>query len=157
MNGSVEIRPMATADLDAVMAIAANLDAAPHWPRAAYETALNPAAIPQRIALVAKASATLIGFAIASLIPPQAELETIAVTQSHQRAKAGSALFDELVRELESRHVTEITLEVRASNLAAQAFYNSHSLHTIATRKGYYPDTGENAVIMRALLPLAQK
>jgi ribosomal-protein-alanine N-acetyltransferase len=157
MTGSVEIRPMAAADIDAVMAIAASLDTAPHWPRAAYLTALDPTAIPKRIALVAEISAAVIGFAIASLIPPQAELETIAITQPLQRSEAGSALFHELVRELESRHVTEITLEVRASNLAAQAFYRSHSLHTIATRKGYYADTGEDAVILRALLPLPRK
>jgi ribosomal-protein-alanine N-acetyltransferase len=157
MTGSVEIRPMAAADIDAVMAIAASLDAAPHWPRAAYEAALDPAAIPQRIALVAQVSSTVIGLAIASLIPPQAELETIAITRSHQRNKTGSTLFRELVRELESRHATEITLEVRASNLAAQAFYRSHCFHTVTSRKSYYADTGEDAVILRALLPLPRK
>lgn len=154
MNGPVKIRSMTAADIDAVMAIAASLDAAPHWPRAAYQTALDPAAIPQRIALVAEASATVIGFIIASLIPPQAELETIAITPSHQRNKAGSALFRGLVRELESRQAKEITLEVRASNLAAQAFYRSQSLHTITKRKGYYADNGEDAVILRAILSL---
>jgi ribosomal-protein-alanine N-acetyltransferase len=157
MNGSVEIRPMAATDIDAVMAIAASLDAAPHWPRAAYEAALDPPATPQRIALVAQVSATVIGFAIASLIPPQAELETIAIAQSRHRCKGGSALLVALLRELESRQITEITLEVRASNLAAQAFYRSHSLDIFRRRTGYYSDNGEDAVIMRALLPLPRK
>jgi ribosomal-protein-alanine N-acetyltransferase len=157
MSGSVEIRPMTPADINAVMAIAANLDTAPQWPRAAYEAALDSTAIPQRIALVAGISATVIGFAIASLVPPQAELETIAVTQSLQRSKAGSAILLDMLRELESRQITEIMLEVRASNAPAQAFYRSHSFDTVARRSGYYSRGGEDALIMRAILPLPRK
>ncbi len=153
----VKVRPMADADLDAVLAIAASIEAAPHWPPSAYEAALDTVAIPLRIALVAEISSVVIGFTIASLVSPQAELETIAISQPFQRCKAGSALLSALLRELVSRDVNEITLEVRSSNLPAQTFYSAHSFVTFSRRKGYYPDTGEDAVIMRALLPLSRK
>ena len=152
-----KIRPMAAADLEAVIAIAESLATAPHWPRSAYETAIDPAAVPPRIALVAEVSGTVVGFAIASLIPPQAELETIATHQPFQRCGLGRALLSALIRELESREVTEITLEVRASNSAAQAFYRAHSFLGSSRRRGYYSETGEDAVVMRALFPLPQK
>jgi ribosomal-protein-alanine N-acetyltransferase len=146
------IRRMQLSDIDAVMAIAESLDTAPHWPRSAYETALNPAATPQRVALVAELSGQIIGFTIASLLPPQAELESIAVSKSQQGYAGGKGLFAALLRELESRQVTEITLEVRSSNETARAFYRSQSLQTCSERKGYYTDTGEGAIIMRRIL-----
>jgi ribosomal-protein-alanine N-acetyltransferase len=152
-----KIRPMAAADAEAVIAIAESLATAPHWPRSAYEAALDPDAIPQRIALVAEVSGAVEGFAIASLIPPQAELETIAVSRPFQRRRAGSALLSVLLHELESCGIKEITLEVRASNFAAQAFYGAHSFLGSSRRKGYYSETGEDAVVMRAILPLPQK
>lgn len=152
-----KIRPMAAADVDAVMVIAESLATAPHWPRSAYETAIDPAAIPQRIALVAEVSGAVSGFTVASLIPPQAELETIAISQPFQRCGAGSALLSALLRQLESCGISEITLEVRASNVAAQALYSAHSFVRSSLRKKYYADTGEDAVMMRAPLPLATK
>ena len=75
----VRIRRMTVADLDRVMEIAAGLKEAPHWARAAYLAAIDPAGAPRRIALVAE-SGSLAGFAVASVVMPQAELETIAVT-----------------------------------------------------------------------------
>jgi ribosomal-protein-alanine N-acetyltransferase len=151
------IRSMAGGDIDVVMSIALNLANAPQWPRTAYETALDPAAVLKRVAFVAEDSGTVIGFAIASLIPPQSELESIAVSHHCQRAGAGSALLGALIRELESQQITEITLEVRDSNAVARAFYLSHSFGEHARRRAYYADTGEDAVIMRAILPLVRK
>ena len=151
------VRPMTAADIDAVMAIAAGHRSAPHWPRPAYEVALDPAAAPRRIALVAEVSGVVGGFTIASLIPPQAELETIAVAAAFIRQKSGSALLSALLRELNPMRIEEITLEVRASNLAAHAFYLHHSFAPFAVRKGYYPDTGEDAILMRAILPIQAK
>jgi ribosomal-protein-alanine N-acetyltransferase len=42
-------------------------------------------------------------------------------------------------------------LEVRESNLAAQALYRSTGFHVVGQRRGYYPDgphRRENAVVM---------
>jgi len=150
MSEAISVRTMAAADLDAVMAIADGLDTAPHWPRLVYESALDLGATPQRVALVAEVSGQVVGFAIASLIAPEAELETIAVSAAHQRQKAGSTLLAALFRELASRRILEVTLEVRASNVAAQEFYTAHSFMAFSRRVAYYLDTGEAAVLMRA-------
>ena len=147
-SAAVGIRVMEAGDLGAVMGIAAGLETAPQWPRAAYEAAIDEEALPRRVALVAEIDGLVAGFAIASVIAPEAELETIAVAAGEQRRGIGRALLGALFRELEMRGAGEVTLEVRASNGAAQAFYRAHGFAEFARRAAYYADTGEAAVLM---------
>ena len=41
-----------------------------------------------------------------------------------------------------------VTLEVRESNIAAISLYEKNGFKSIGTRKGYYQDNNENALIM---------
>ena len=76
---------MELTDLDRVMEIAASTKNAPNWTREAYLAAIDPAGSPRRVALVAEASKDLAGFAVASLTPPEAELEAIVTAMPFQR------------------------------------------------------------------------
>lgn len=150
---------MTVADLEQVMEIAASLPDAPRWPQSAYLKALNPIAPPRRIALVAAIAAAvpqpgdIHGFAVASLLPPQAELETIAVAAASQRRGLGQRLFDGIARVLGAAGVGEMLLEVRASNRSAQEFYRSLGFVETGRRLRYYDDPVEDAIVLR--LPLA--
>lgn len=148
------VRKMRTADVDQVMQIAASLREAPQWPREAYLAALDPQATPPRIALVAEDQATgsLAGIAVASLTPPESELETIAVDVAFQRQGAARALWGTLASELKACGATETLLEVRASNVRAQALYRGLGFAETGRRGRYYVDPTEDAVIMRASL-----
>ena len=150
---SVIIRPMTAADLDSVMVIAASLSDAPHWPRSAYLNALNPGSAPRRIALIAAEFDSTAGFAITSLLPPQAELESIVVVSSSQRRGLGRQLFQEVVSRLKQAAVRELLLEARASNLSALAFYRSLGFAQAGLRRAYYADPVEDAVLMHLQLP----
>jgi ribosomal-protein-alanine N-acetyltransferase len=154
VNPEIIIRRMTASDLDRVLAIAENLPQAPHWPRPAYLNAINPESTPRRIALVAAdlVPGSVLGFAVASLLPPQAELETIAVAPENQRQRLGQYLFQALAAELQAAAVSELLLEVRASNQPALAFYQSLGFAKIGVRPGYYADPKEDAVLMS--LPL---
>lgn len=149
-GAAVEIRAMEAGDLDAVMEIAAALETAPHWARAAYRAAIDAEALPRRLALVAVVGGRVAGFAIASVCAPEAELETIAVDARLQRSGIGTGLLAGLFRDLEAIEVGEVTLEVRASNASAQRFYRAHGFAEFARRPSYYANTGEDAVLMRA-------
>ena len=46
------------------------------------------------------------------------------------------------------RGAVEVTLEVRASNLAAQNLYKKYAFVQVGRRKGYYTDNHEDALIM---------
>jgi ribosomal-protein-alanine N-acetyltransferase len=146
----IHIRPMVDADLDRVLEIAVSLPGAPVWPRSAYETALNPAAVPHRVALVAAAapSSKPMGFIVANVIPPQAELESVAVAANSQRRGLGGQLFNALTAALRPLGALELTLEVRSSNVSAITFYKSLGFHFRGLRPRYYVDPIENAVMM---------
>jgi [ribosomal protein S18]-alanine N-acetyltransferase len=144
------VRKMCAADLDQVMAIAAGLKDAPHWPQSAYIAALHAGFSPRRIALVfADAqSDSVAGFAVAILLPPQAELESIGVRSHEQRKGIGSKLIGRLVHELRLAAVSELMLEVRASNLAGIAFYQALGWSQSGVRPRYYADPEEDAILM---------
>lgn len=150
----VWIRRMTEADLERVMEIERGLPGAPHWPRSAYLTALDPQAAPLRIALVVEESVdgVLAGFAVASLVLPQAELETIAVAPEFQRRGLARKLFSSLVAELRGAGALEVILEVRASNYPAIGLYRSLGFADSGRRKRYYADPVEDAVLMRLSL-----
>lgn len=149
MTHDLRIRRMDRADLPSVLAIAANLEQAPHWAEPAYQTVLDPTAIPSRIALVAESGREIQGFLIASLLPPEAELESIAVAAAHQRQGLASRLFAALRTDLRSRQITAVLLEVRASNRAAEGLYRALGFEKTGRRPRYYVDPTEDAILMR--------
>ena len=150
MSTEVRVRRMKAEDVEAVTDLAAGLPTAPQWQREAYLAALNPETAPARIALVAETAAEeLIGFAIASLIPPEADLESIAVAREFQRTGVARRLFEVLVGELAASGVTEVLLEVRASNEAALSLYGALGFRETGRRLGYYAHPAEDAVQMR--------
>jgi len=148
------VRPMCGADLKEVMEIAGNLKEAPQWPRAAYLAALDRETVPRRIALVSQEAEPLrvTGFAVASLLAAQSELETIAVAAREQRHGAGRRLLDEMVDQLKLAGVREAVLEVRASNHAALGFYRATGWSETGRRPRYYADPIEDAVLLRLRL-----
>jgi len=62
----------------------------------------------------------------------------------------GRALLEHLIDELEKRGVATLWLEVRASNAAAIALYESLGFNEATIRRNYYPTTDgrEDAIIM---------
>jgi ribosomal-protein-alanine N-acetyltransferase len=142
---------MAATDFDRLVEIAASLDHAPHWARRIFEAVLDPS-FATRIALIAEVSDTgpVVGFAVAGLVVPEAELESIAVSAEYQRRGVARRLYEALADELGRSQVREVALEVRESNQAARAFYTSLGFVEEGRRARYYADPVEDAVLMRA-------
>jgi ribosomal-protein-alanine N-acetyltransferase len=151
-SAAVHIRRMTPADLDRVMEITARLKELPQWTRANYQAALNEEAMPRRMALAAigpEPEFLLMGFAVASLTAPQAELETIAVAAEKQRRGVARKLFEELAEKLALAGATEVVLEARASNQPALGLYRRLGFVETGRRPRYYHDPIEDAVLMR--------
>jgi [ribosomal protein S18]-alanine N-acetyltransferase len=147
---SLVVRAMAASDLDRVLTIAMKLDQAPQWPRAIYESMFDPAHAGRRIALVAEEadSGELAGFAVAGVVPPEAELESIGVSAAYQRRGIGGRLVKEMATILRRRGITKVHLEVRDSNRAAKGLYGSLGFRESGSRPGYYADPIEDAIGM---------
>lgn len=148
---SALIRRMTPADLDRVMEIAESLRDAPQWPRCAYLAALEPEAAPPRIAMVVEepAAGMVAGFAVASLLPPEAELESIAVSLALQRRGLALQLFRALVDGFRLARIDEVLLELRASNRPALGLYRTLGFVDAGRRSRYYQEPVEDAVLLR--------
>lgn len=94
----------------------------------------------------------LAGYLLAFALPPEAEIANIAVAPAFQRRGVGRALMDEGLRSLREEGCDSFFLEVRESNLAAQALYRRLGFVEIGRRKRYYQKPTEDALLM-ALLP----
>jgi ribosomal-protein-alanine N-acetyltransferase len=151
-DAELRIRRMVEADLDRVMEIAEGLKDAPHWAREAYWKAIDPEAGLKRIALVAAGKGDLAGFAVASLLRPTAELETIAVAPEWQRKGVARWLFTALIEVLSAAGVQDVHLEVRGSNDAALGLYRALGFRESGRRHRYYADPVEDAVLLRMRL-----
>ncbi len=154
------VREMLESDVEAVLALAASLPSAPHWPRESYLVALDPEARPKRIALITETfeggSPQIAGFAVASLLPPEAELESIAVAPAFQRLGVARRLVEVLRGELRSACATDLLLEVCESNEAALGLYRSLGFEETGRRTNYYANpavsTLEDALLFRLAL-----
>ena len=173
----IRVRRMSAHDVERVFMIAWSRKQAPKWTRAAYHAAVKADATPRRIALVAEdrgaghgklvvdwkapdfvdpiesaetegKTGRVVGFVIASLVPPQAELETIVVSAAEQRRGIGKRLMAAMVEELAAAAVSEALLEVRASNERAVVFYGSLGWRETGRRPRYYVEPVEDAVLM---------
>ncbi|MGP8251022.1 MAG: ribosomal protein S18-alanine N-acetyltransferase [Terracidiphilus sp.] len=147
---AINIRPLAESDLPRVLRIAESANEAPRWPRQTFVEMLSGEFLSRRIALVAtdSGSGEALGFAVASLVPPEAELENIAVAREVQRRGIGRLLLSELVQELRHAGIETLLLEVRASNSAAIDLYSSFGFNESGRRSRYYSSPVEDAVLM---------
>lgn len=89
-------------------------------------------------------------FAITQIVLDEATLFNIAVDPAFQRRGLGRALLEQVIDEVEKRGVVTLWLEVRASNVAAIALYESLGFNEATIRRNYYPtvDGREDAIIM---------
>jgi len=144
------IRPMRASDVARVLEIANSLPTAPHWNESAYRSALDPLTTPRRFAFAAVEDAgdAPVGFAVAGLLPPQAELEMVAVAAEAQGQGIGRALLERLFSELRQAGIEEVFLESRASNQPALGLYRRLGFRETGRRSGYYADPIEDAVVM---------
>ncbi|XUA18735.1 ribosomal protein S18-alanine N-acetyltransferase [Citrobacter sp. OP27] len=89
-------------------------------------------------------------FAITQIVLDEATLFNIAVDPAYQRRGLGRELLEQVIDEVEKRGVVTLWLEVRASNVAAIALYESLGFNEATIRRNYYPtaEGREDAIIM---------
>jgi [ribosomal protein S18]-alanine N-acetyltransferase len=104
----------------------------------------------QRTYLVAKVDDRLVGYGGVMYVLPDAHVTTLAVDPAWHRQAIGTRLLVALSRAAVTAGATALTLEVRASNTPAQELYRRFGFAPAGVRKGYYADSGEDALIMWA-------
>jgi ribosomal-protein-alanine N-acetyltransferase len=105
---------------------------------------------PSRAYRVAKLGGRLVGYGGLMFVLDEAHVTTLSVHPDHQGQGIGTRLLAALVHEARDRGTRSLTLEVRASNEAAQALYRRFGFAPAGVRRNYYAEVGEDAVIMWA-------
>lgn len=137
------IRPAGHGDLEAIHAIERASFPAP-WRREFFESELST---PGRFTLVATRHGGVIGYMFAMWFFDEMHVNKIAVIGDERRKGIAQALMDKCFDFAREHDVELISLEVRESNHAAQAFYRRLEFKPEYVRPRYYPDH-ETAVVM---------
>jgi ribosomal-protein-alanine N-acetyltransferase len=88
------------------------------------------------------------GFVGVWFIADEAHIVSIGVREPVKRAGVGELLMLSAFQQARKHGCKELTLEVRASNDAAQALYRKYGFRNVGLRKKYYIDNAEDAIIM---------
>ena len=90
----------------------------------------------------------IIGFAGLWNIAEEAHVINIAVRELYRHQGIGELLLIAIIDKASELKADIITLEVRASNIAARRLYSKYGFTRVGLRRGYYTDTGEDGVLM---------
>ena len=140
----IMLRPFAHDDVDEV-AVIERRTFSDAWPESFFHGELDQ---PLVYARVAEREGRIVGYLVAWLGEGTGHLGNLAVVPELRRRGVARRFVEGLLERARALSVESLTLEVRASNVAAQALYRAHGFRLAGLRRGYYRDTGEDALVM---------
>jgi ribosomal-protein-alanine N-acetyltransferase len=140
-----DIRKMAVEDVPAVAELDKISFSLP-WPERSFrfEVTDNPASR----CWVAEVDGRVVGMIVAWLFVDEVHIATLATHPDFRRQGIAQKLLTHTLRYTSDEGAVSSFLEVRESNLAAQAMYRKFGYENTGRRKRYYKDNDEDAVLM---------
>lgn len=145
LNNSVEISYLTIKDIDEILNIN-RLSFKTPWSRESLIKELDDNSFARYV--VAKKDGLVLGYGGLWIIVDEAHVTNIAVHPEYRGIGIGNMLMDAMIDICRLELVVGITLEVRASNVAAQNLYKKFGFVQEGIRKGYYEDNHEDALIL---------
>jgi len=90
----------------------------------------------------------VIAYICSRIIGCEMSILRIAVSPKWRNLGIASWLLDKCFKMSLDKGVTSVFLEVRESNSAAIALYDKQGFISVGKRPAYYPETGEDAVVL---------
>lgn len=143
---TIKIKPMTQMDLDNVISIEAASYGEHHWSKESFFNELSNELA--RYYCAFDCDGNLMGYAGTWQILEEAHITNIAVSPDYRRKKVGEALLTTIINDCRNNGIKYITLEVRVSNTPAINLYEKYGFKSLGTRKGYYQNNNEDALIM---------
>lgn len=152
---NIVIRPLAYPDLPEVLAVERRVFPTP-WSLAMFVLELSKQtgiclAATERVQAGGAPSAAgeerLVGYLICSRYDTVWHVMNVAVDLHRQRTGLASRLLAELYARVDDE-LARFTLEVRRSNAVAIHLYEREGFRAAGTRRRYYQDNGEDALVM---------
>lgn len=143
----LEISPMLLDDIPAVLQIEA-LSFQSTWPANAFTNELRDNKLAHYF--VGRSEGRIVAYGGIWVILEDSHITTIAVHPRYRGRRLGEEMLVHLLDEAIARNASWITLEVRESNDVAQRLYRKYGFTVVSTRRGYYSDNNESALVMWA-------
>ncbi len=138
------ISPLTPEDIPAVAEMEREIYSLP-WTERAFRDALER---DYYLFLKAEWDGTLAGYCGFQRSFEIADITNVTVKEEFRRRKIAGKMLETLMKEGRKQGVERFTLEVRRSNAAAIALYESLGFHEEGVRKGYYESPREDALIL---------
>ncbi|SCW69947.1 ribosomal-protein-alanine N-acetyltransferase [Paenibacillus tianmuensis] len=153
-DGAMHFRPMNTDDIPVICEIEQESFPTP-WTAGAFYNELTSNNFAKY--LVLEYEGEIAGYGGMWLIMEEAHVTNIAIREKYRGRKLGERLLVEMQQTAVFYGTLRMTLEVRPSNLIAQRLYEKLGFRSVGIRRGYYTDNKEDAIIMWADLPKAER
>lgn len=140
------ISNMTVDDIENVVQIEADAYGQHHWSKSSFYDEMNNNLA--RYYCAKTQNNELVAYAGIWNIIDEAHITTIAVKPEFMRKHIGEALIVKILEDCYNNKIKYLTLEVRESNVPAIELYKKYGFSSLGTRKGYYQDNNENALIM---------
>lgn len=149
----ITYKPLDAAHAAAVAALEAQVMGSDAWNEALVADELPRA---DRVWWAAYEGDVLVGYAGGWIVDGQVQILKVGVDPAMRRHGIARELLARVAADARDLGATTCSLEVRAGNEGAQAFYGALGFHSLGTRPRYYSD-GEDALILEGPLPLAAR
>ncbi len=93
-------------------------------------------------------SGELLSYVIGRVIAPEGEIYRVATLPYARRRGIAYRLIDYALKTEKGRGLESVFLEVREKNVPARNLYKSYGFIEMGTRKNYYKNPDDNAIIM---------
>ena len=90
----------------------------------------------------------IVGLFSASVVLDEVQIDNVAVVERLRRRSIASRLIIEGLSIASRRGARSAVLEVRSANLPARLLYERHDFIVVGTRRDYYHDPSDDALIM---------
>lgn len=101
-----------------------------------------------RVYFVARLQGQVVGYGGLMTSGLEGHITNIAVDPVHQGRHIGLKIMLGLMEAAVERGGKTVSLEVRKSNDVAQRLYEKFGFQPVGVRRGYYVETGEDAIVM---------
>lgn len=142
----IYITKMTAEDIDDVFQIESEAYGEHHWAKSSFFDEMNNNLAKYYCAKTADGE--LVAYAGTWNIIDETHITTIAVKPAYMRRHIGEALIIKIIENCYSSKIKYLTLEVRESNIPAIELYKKYGFQSLGTRKAYYQDNNESALIM---------
>lgn len=143
----ISVRQMDRNDIDSVVAIEEASYGKHHWSKESFYNELANNDVAHYFCAVLP-TGEVVGYVGIWQILEEAHITNISVRPDIRRKHIGEALLHQAIEYCYKNEVKYITLEVRISNEKAINLYSKYGFKSLGTRKQYYQDNNEDALIM---------